>query len=138
MDLVLALELSRRILGLPEMEDKEALRLLVTERIEALNPIDHATFRIQLGRLYKETTPDEPLAPTFKALGLVATLVFYASGTGILLHFIWKPGLSPLLKAALAFPALLLAVLTFGAIATNIRYLCSLFTGRPDFPVLRS
>jgi hypothetical protein len=134
----LALELSRQLLGLPEMKDKEALRVLVTERIDALNPIDHATFRMQLGRLYRETTSDEPLTPTFKVVGLVATLVFYAASTGILLHFIWTPGLSPLLKAALAFPALLLAVLTIGAITTNIRYVCSLFTSRPDFPVLRS
>jgi hypothetical protein len=137
-DVHLALELSRQILGLPEMEDKEALRVLVTARTEALNPIDHATFRMQLGRLYKEAISDVPLTPTFKPLGLVATLVFYAAGTGVLLHLTWKPGLSPLLKAALAFPALLLTVLTIGAIATNIRYLCSLFAGRSDFPVLRS
>jgi hypothetical protein len=134
----LALELSRQILGLPEMEDKEALRALVTERTEALNRVDQATFRMQLGRLYKETTSDAPLMPTFKVLGLVTTLIFYAAGTGILLHFIWRPGLSPLFKAALSFPALLLAVLTIGAIATNVRYVCSLFTGRSEIPVLRS
>jgi hypothetical protein len=134
----LALELSRQILGLPEMEDKEALRALVTERTEALNRVDQATFRVQLGRLYKETTSDAPLTPPFKVLGLVATLIFYAAGTGILLHFIWKPDLSPLFKAALSFPALLLAVLTIGAIATNVRYVCSLFIGRSEIPVLRS
>jgi hypothetical protein len=137
-DLNLALELSRQLLGLPEMEDKEALRVLVTERTDALNSIDQATFRMQLGRLYKEATSDVPLTPTFKVIGLVATLIFYAAGTGILLHFIWKPDLSALWKAALAFPALLLGVLTIGAIATNVRYLCSLVSDRPDFPVLRS
>jgi hypothetical protein len=136
-DVVLALELSRQILGLPEMEDKEKLRALVTERTAALNPIDRATFRMQLGRMYDEATTDVPLTPGFRVIGHIGILLSFATVTAVLLYFVSRHNISPVFKTVLALPAILAALMTLGSVLSAVRHVRSRLTGSTDFPTLQ-
>jgi hypothetical protein len=70
-----ALEVARQALGFPQTEDKEALRLAINLRIDAMHPLDSIAFRLDVARLYPEHTSAEKMTPSFHVIGCLITVL---------------------------------------------------------------
>lgn len=110
-----ALELARQALGLPQTEDKEALRSVITFTIEAMNPLDRAAFRMKIGRLFSEATSDVKLTPGFHVIGCLFTALIPVCLSLLVSRLIAMPHLGLVLKVPLALADLVLIFVSFAS-----------------------